>query len=225
VSRTKKVGICVYCGKHGPVTSDHVPPKCLFPPAQRQNLITVPACEKCHDEFKLDDEYFRTVLSIRADIPTTTTSEYLREKTKRALTNSRATGLRTAVLKAIGNVSVRSQAGIYLGEAKGISVDFKRLSATAERIMKGLYFHRYDTVLPDTHVVTVRFTELQRDLSAIESPEIQEIVGLLAATKPENRGGNIPQTWSVAADEDTHSTVWYVRILETVAFFGFTTPR
>ena len=69
MSRKERVGICVYCGIAGPVTSDHIPPKCLFPPGARLNLMTVAACPACHGSFKLDDECFRIVLSIRPNLP------------------------------------------------------------------------------------------------------------------------------------------------------------
>jgi 5-methylcytosine-specific restriction endonuclease McrA len=50
---------CAYCGSPTDLTRDHVPPKNLFPLPKPVNLITVPACKKCHSETSQDDEYFR----------------------------------------------------------------------------------------------------------------------------------------------------------------------
>jgi 5-methylcytosine-specific restriction endonuclease McrA len=46
----RKTGPCCYCGKVGPLTDDHVPPRALFPEEFRQgaNLATVPSCESCN---------------------------------------------------------------------------------------------------------------------------------------------------------------------------------
>jgi hypothetical protein len=113
MSKSKKLGVCVYCGNQGVVTNDHVPPKCLFPPEKRVNLITVAACEPCNAEFKLDDEYFRLALSIRPDLPNETTAEYLFEKTKSSLRKREATGLRASVVASVKQLSlIRLKASI-----------------------------------------------------------------------------------------------------------------
>ncbi len=65
--KKKRLGICVYCGRNGPVTRDHIPPKNLFA-TRPSNLITVPACEKCNRAACKDDEYFRLTITSRSDI-------------------------------------------------------------------------------------------------------------------------------------------------------------
>ena len=81
MTRRPRQGNCVYCGAEGDVTRDHVPPSCLFPPEDRINLITVPACAECHESFKLDDEYFRVTLSLRADLDSGAATEFIRAQT------------------------------------------------------------------------------------------------------------------------------------------------
>ena len=65
-NKSKKKGTCVYCGYVGEMTSDHVPPQCLFGPP-RPKLITV-RCWKCHKATTKDDEYFRLMLTMRDDV-------------------------------------------------------------------------------------------------------------------------------------------------------------
>lgn len=225
MSRSKRLGECVYCGSKGAVTSDHVPPKCIFPPRTRINLITVNACEPCHDSFKLDDECFRLALSIRPDLPNRTTASYLFEKTKRSLSDPKARGLRTALMKSVRSLSVHSQGGIYLGDAKGVRIDFRRLNGTAKRMIKGFFAYYYNEPLPSTYLVDVQFTELQRDSSAIDTVEVKELLSILARTTVHQLGGDIVEVRSAAAEEDPKATVWFVRILQTVSFFGFTYPQ
>ena len=54
---------CVYCGAFKPETVDHVPPRSLFLRKAPQNLITVPCCSKCNQEFAKDDDYVRLVFT------------------------------------------------------------------------------------------------------------------------------------------------------------------
>lgn len=118
--RKERVGTCVYCGITGPVTSDHVPPKCLFPPDARLNLMTVAACPACHGSFKLDDEYFRLVLSIRPDLPSGSESSFIQEQTKRSLRNPEAAGLLASIRASTSRREVRTRSGIYLGKAHAL---------------------------------------------------------------------------------------------------------
>lgn len=56
--------ICYMCKKKG-VTTEHVPPQCLFPEDKdlpvgvhlRRNLITVPSCVEHNSKKSKDDEY------------------------------------------------------------------------------------------------------------------------------------------------------------------------
>lgn len=57
---------CTYCGKLAHLTSDHVPPRCLFPPGTR--LVTVPVCLACNNAASKDDEYFRAAVALRIEV-------------------------------------------------------------------------------------------------------------------------------------------------------------
>lgn len=61
-SSSAKKAVCAYCGEYGPTSRDHVPPKNLFPKPRTADLITVPACERCHSGSSKDDDYFRAAL-------------------------------------------------------------------------------------------------------------------------------------------------------------------
>src|SRR5437773_2071471 len=59
----QRMGECVYCGAIGPITDDHVPPRSFFPATAPKNLITVPSCPTCNQEFGMDDDYARLVFT------------------------------------------------------------------------------------------------------------------------------------------------------------------
>lgn len=60
-------GACIYCGREGPLTLDHIPPRALFAEPRPADLITVPSCQPCNVGFSKDDEYLRLVLTLKHD--------------------------------------------------------------------------------------------------------------------------------------------------------------
>lgn len=58
------MAVCIYCGKKGKMTKEHVPPKGLFPKPRPSNLITVPACKECNNSKSIDDEYIKMLFNI-----------------------------------------------------------------------------------------------------------------------------------------------------------------
>lgn len=220
----KKRGTCVYCGLIGPVTSDHVPPRCLFATGSRVNLITVPACARCNSSFKLDDEYFRLIVSMRADLPEGPTAEFLRQATSRALRKPQAIRLRSSILRTVKRRPIHSSGGVYLGHAPTVTVDYRRIHATATRIIKGLFAHLFHRPLPSTHTVTVHFTELQKDETVIEDPQIKELLALLGGSGIHRTSNDVLEAWASLAEDDDCSSFWYVRLLHTIGFFAFSTP-
>jgi hypothetical protein len=142
----------------------------------------------------------------------------------RSLRDENAKGLRTSVIRSLNRISVKSPEGIYLGEATGLKLDMKRIHAMAERMVKGLYAKFYKSRLPESHRVHIFLTELQKDLTALESPELKEIIGFLAEEPWHHRGAGVLRLKCVAAGEDSYSSVWFVRIVEAFSFFALTLP-
>lgn len=61
---------CYLCGttliKNINKSKDHVPPDCIYPDDKPENLITVPCCTECNEEFNPLDEKIKNYLSIIA---------------------------------------------------------------------------------------------------------------------------------------------------------------
>ena len=222
--RKSRVGVCVYCGTRAVVTSDHVPPKCLFPPDTRVNLITVDACAVCHDSYKLDDEYFRVTLSVRDDQPDGPAAQFLRDQTRKTLRHPEAGAFRDAIRAATIKVQRHSTAGIYLGEATAIRINASRIKRTAERMVRGMYGKFFGSPLPQTYELTVNLLDLQRDTSALKSPDVQELLALLGQHGKRRTFGQVLDVWYAKTDDDAHSSMWVIRLHGAFGFLGFTVP-
>lgn len=223
--RKARTGTCVYCGTNGPVTSDHVPPKCLFPPGARINLMTVAACPPCHDSFKLDDEYFRLVLSIRRDLPSSPESSFLQERATRSLRSPQAAGLLASIRSSTSHREARTKAGIYLGETPVLKVDAPRIIRTAERIVRGMFAKVFGIVLPRSHEAAAVLLDLQRNDSALLHPDVQETLAYLGRHGHHKQFGKVLDFWCARVEDDEFSSMWAIRIHEVFDFLGYTTPR
>ncbi len=56
---------CAYCGKTA-TSKDHVPPKCIFP-SEKENLITIPACDLHNTKRSNLDELLLQFLGLYAE--------------------------------------------------------------------------------------------------------------------------------------------------------------
>ena len=221
----QRIGECVYCRTNGHVTNDHVPPKCLFPPAVRVNLVTVNACPKCHNEFKLDDEYFRVILSLRIDLPEGEDADYIRDQTVKGLRDPKGRNFLASIKSKAGTLPFYSPSGAYVGNVPTLQVDAGRLRSTAERIVCGLFSKYLRHAVPATHEVTVSVLDLQKDDSALYSPEVAAMLSELRVRGRRHQFGNVLDVWFVSTVDDLESTMWFVNLHRVFAFIGFTAPR
>lgn len=226
MAQNSRTGICVYCGEKGVVTKDHVPPKCLFPPEARVNLITVDACPTCHDSYKLDDEYFRVIISIRDDLPAGSETQYLREQTKKTLSNPKAKKFRQSIQASIRRINLASsEESSEFSQFSAMNIDAHRLKSTANRIVRGLYGKFFKTPLPQSYELTVNLFDLQKDMSAVDAPEVQELLMLLVQNGSHHSFGKVLDVWYAKTDDDANSSLWIIRLHGAFGFIGFTLPR
>src|SRR2546427_13092357 len=66
-----KITWCYLCRSTENLTSDHLPPKNLFPEPRPSNLITVPCCRICNERFSKIDEQFRVFVSTPVNVSET----------------------------------------------------------------------------------------------------------------------------------------------------------
>jgi len=187
--------------------------------------MTVNACSVCHDSFKLDDEYFRIVLSIRADLPDNANSSFLRSKTTRTLQSAEARGLRDSIRAATAFRPVQTQAGIYLGHAQSLKVDAPRIVRTSDRIIRGLFPKLFGVVLPRSYEASTSLLDLQKDDSALQHPDVQELLELVVQQGVHKKYGDVLDVYAMPVEDDHYSSMWLVRLHKVFGFIGYTSPR
>jgi hypothetical protein len=141
----------VYCGTRGEVTDDHVPPRSFYGKIPPNNLIKVPACERCNLGFGQLDDYARFVLITTENKESRTRKELIptvrryaeREQTRRQLAKfyeSFETGL------------LRNDAGVFV-ERQMFEVEGAKMDAFAVRVIKALFYREKGYRLPTGYVV------------------------------------------------------------------------
>ncbi|MBN8493861.1 MAG: hypothetical protein J0M00_20820 [Burkholderiales bacterium] len=188
-------------------------------------MVTVYACCTCHDSYKLDDEYFRVTLSVRDDLPIGSDSQFLRDQTRKTLRDPAATAFRKAIRASTVRVPIHSPSGVYLGHATALKIDTARVKRTAERIVRGLYGKFLGHPLPQAYDLQVVLLDLQRDMSALKNPEVQEVLMLLGKCGKHRAFGQALDVWYATTDDDAHSSFWVIRLHGAFGFLGFTVPR
>ena len=211
---------CVYCGKQGELTDDHIPPKNLFPEPRPSNLITVPSCSDCNVGASKDDEYFRLVLSMRHDTGDHPSVHGVQPSVIRSLAREKAVGLRTAVFDSISLRNVHTKSGIYLGQEYFSDVDLSRLDRVAVRIVRGLFFHEFNVRLPVDRGVIAYSVDGFKDPSAVEKNK--RMIEEVTRQKPRVIGDKVFAYWFQSFSEDPNFTVWVLLFYERVAFICFT---
>ena len=147
-------GTCIYCGTSGEITRDHVPPKNLFPKGTL-GLVTRPACQKCNNEAKLDDEYFRLNITLRHDIANTPPDSDVTLESIAKLYAPEKLGLALRMLSQRREFKVESPAGEHLGWVPGMSVDSARIRRVLRRTVRGLFSAHMGVAIPVDHCVAV----------------------------------------------------------------------
>jgi hypothetical protein len=183
---------CVYCGTTEASTKDHVPPKCLFPKSARQNLIRVPACEPCNNSAKLDDEYFRAVVSMASE-----DSDAVAIWKRRVFTRASLL-FKKRLIASLRPAELLSQAGLHLRYGHSLKLEKRRIEDVVIRIVRGLLWHHHQ-------VRTGEDTRFDLCLNP-KSDQIHEIVTALPIS---SIGGTVFQYRHGIASDDAESSVWH----------------
>lgn len=132
---------------------DHVVPKGLFNPEDRDNLITLPTHQSCNQSFAMDDEYFRLQITARA--PHDSRAKKLwgdplpgTGPVMRGFHRPQSRGFKASVLKNLIPVDLHTEGGIYLGSGEMMLQEADRILRVVNRIVRGLYTRRTGKVLP-----------------------------------------------------------------------------
>jgi hypothetical protein len=152
---------CVYCDNPA-TTRDHVPSKKLFTPPLPSNLITVPACDLCNNGASDDDEVFRNELSIMAGSfkESAKAAERLGGPTMRGIRRNKA--MLARMVTGAKLVERYTQSGLYLGYGYAVPVVPGLQQRVITRIVRGLYWHHFQTRLGDDTKTTLVFIDKRK---------------------------------------------------------------
>jgi len=152
--------LCAYCDDPA-TTRDHVPSKKLFTPPLPHNLITVPACDRCNSGASDDDEMFRNELSIMAGSfgESVKAAERL-QPTMRGIRRNKA--MLARMVTGAQLVERYTQSGLYLGYGYAVPVVPGVQQRVIARIVRGLYWHHFQTRLADDAKITLVFIDKRK---------------------------------------------------------------
>ena len=194
---------CIYCGNEQNITSDHVPPRCLFS-KPRPHLITVPACAECNNAAKLDDEYFRIVVS--AGVQDNLEGQKVwREGAIRTL--KRSEKLRKHLLNNTRAVDIVTPAGVIVGTSHAFKAENKRIKRVVIRIVRGLLWHHYKVKTDD-----------QTAFDLYVDADVTSIIETLQLTSVSSIGGTAFQYRHSTAEDDPGSSLWWLRFYQNRHF-------
>lgn len=89
----QRQGVCVYCGREGPITRDHVFPQAIFLVLDKE-MITVPVCESCQQVKSLGDRDLQVFANVDVWGGQHPDAPMMLKKSSRKRTFASATGYR-----------------------------------------------------------------------------------------------------------------------------------
>ena len=187
-----------------------MPPKALFPKPRPQDLITVPACEKCNGSAASDDAEFKVAIGLQLDPRISGLNKALVESTHRTLKKSALAGKMFESSKP----AFVEMDGMYL-QSRSFLWNAKSHDKTTERIIRGLYYKQTGLILADLSVgLDVYFFRNEDD-------SIRSIANRL--NKREIGGGAFRYSFSIAA-EDPRLSIWFLEFHSVHLAGGRTYP-
>lgn len=224
--KRRQSGECVNCGKVGPITVDHIPPSNLFAKPRPPNLIKVPSCKACHGENKhvsQDDEYFRNMITMRADVFNHPDVKQVLSTVLKSLARPDHLGLARSLARTMRDVEVRTPGGLHLGLQPIYDVNLARLDNVARRITQGLFYHETGYRLPSEYELTTYseagFHSLKDDIRR----RLQANIIRPLMSNPVTIIGNGVFSYRFARTEtDRNISAWLLVFYERVRFLSMT---
>lgn len=225
--RKNKSQRCIYCGFTKDLTKEHIPPKNLFPKPAPKNLITVPACRKCNESFKLDDEYFRICAALQGYENTAAKKIWDEKVLKSSLRRSSA--LKRHLINNIVPLELTSPSGIFLGNVEGIKFKRDRINRVLKKIVRGLLWHHYNYVLE----IKAEFV-IREDKLMLASPHYLKLSGFMKAEEAQKImmrtpileiGRGVFKYRHAIINNNPRYSIWWLLFYETLLFIVLVAPH
>jgi hypothetical protein len=218
----KRRGECAYCGKIGPVTDDHVPPKNMFGSPRPNNLVKVPSCKECNQGASKDDEYFRIWTTIREASKGNRDREAVLPATLRSLEREEAKGLQIDFDRSRFLAPQFTETGIYVGHQPAFVAEGRRLDRVTIRIVKGLFFDQRRKRLPSDYEVRAVHLSRVGEMPEYASVLMEFVQALLES--PEHRIGSAFSYRTLQSPNGWARSVWLLEFYGSQDYFCTTQP-
>jgi len=207
--------VCVYCLRNAADTEDHVVPEGFFEQAPEAGYIKVPACYSCNNSLSRDEEYFLVAILAEATAHSQTANRVLDRLAEDHRSGRRPrSGLAVALLEKVRPADVYSPGGIYLGTGQAVQLDTTRVNRVLEKIVRGLFFHRFGRPLPQDATVYVEvMPELDRMRSSVIAAALSQAPSFL---------GDVFMYRLYFPADGTDATSWALGFYDAVLAIGVT---
>jgi hypothetical protein len=167
--------LCYFCGKNA-TSKEHVPPKCIFPKLKdsldgknyRENLITVPSCDRHNSDKSNDDIYLLYVLALNI-----LSNQHGSHQAKTAVIKDilHNDSLLKRISSNITEVTVEDVDEGNFNKTGAFKIEDERLNSALEHISKGLFFYHFQKIFDgeikiiSEFIITLPSTHFESDLS------------------------------------------------------------
>jgi hypothetical protein len=210
----RKQGTCVYCGKAGLITHDHVFPQVIFLELDKQ-MITVPACDDCQQIKSLGDRDLRTLIVM--DVGGSQHPDAL-ALVARMLDESNIR-LRLWMQKTIetaAEADLVTETGIIVGKVLEFDFNKDRVMVSQGMTVRGLYYHEKGEMLPTDCPVDVEYIPWQI------APRFIQQASAVTKIELKTKGNDVAMWSSHPVPNFDDSTAWFICYNNWVLFFATT---
>ena len=202
-----KINWCYLCRSNEKLTSDHLPPKNLFPKPMPKNLITVPCCASCNGGFSKLDEQFRVFVSMPLNASPVGKAIKRQKVFGRSFKNSpklkkqmAKDAFKGTLTTAFGPITVPL-----------IAMDKDVIDRFLTRLTKGLLATFYS----DINYFNLQFAVTQFNQFGAHHPTFKDITSRLTA---DQRGDGVFRFWHGVAKEDRTTGIWIYQFYDAALF-------
>jgi hypothetical protein len=145
IKRKKTEELCYLCGKPGVDTSEHIPPRGIFPKKPRGHLIKVPAHYECNHKYHKDDELFRNQIIV-ASWRTLEGQKAWKEQVVPSWQKN--LGAKKELQKRLTDVWIKDKISGAFVPVKGIKIECSLVERQIDRWTRGLFYHKFREPMP-----------------------------------------------------------------------------
>lgn len=220
----RRSGECVYCGRVGRLTVDHIPPRGFLRNPKPLDLIKVPSCTRCNNGASLDDEYFKTAIVLKDTAGSHAEAVAIRQSVLRALQMPEKRPFLLSFTKHFRTVNLRTPGGLHLGSRAAFDAKLDRLDNVVCRITRGLYWRHHGVRLASDFEVSSFCEDGLRDINIADLRKIREYIELVRNNPPYILGRGVMRYWYSLTDRPP-SSFWLFEFYGDVRFVGLVVPR